>query len=344
MAVLGADWPTLADVARRTHDGQIQTIAEMLAETNEILEDIPFLPGNMETGHKGTIRTGLPEVAWRILNRGVPPSKSRTMQVVDTCGMLEAYAQVEKDLAMLNGNTPEWRLSEDRAFIQSMNHEFSDTLFYGNTAVNPEEFLGLTPRFSDLTADNGVMIGDGGGAWNAGTLTSIWLVCWGPNTIHGIFPKGSNAGLQYQDLGEVTAHDEDNYMFQALRSHYQWKAGLHMRDWRYVARLANIDHSLLTFNALAGTDLITAMVHMLERVQDLNLGRPVFYCGRRVKTFLRLQTTQRNNVNITMDQVAGKPALQFDGVPVRLCEALNMAEDGIRDAGSGGAGDFTWPN
>ena len=127
--------PTLADVIKRTEPGvnggpgKIATIVEMLTETNEILQDMTYVEGNLPTGHKTTIRTGLPSAAWRMLNYGVQPSKSDTAQITDACGMLEAYAEVDKALVELNGNAAAFRLSEDRAFLEAMNQEMASTLF-----------------------------------------------------------------------------------------------------------------------------------------------------------------------------------------------------------------------
>jgi hypothetical protein len=81
----------------------------MLAQDNEIMDDICSEKGNLPTGHKTTIRTGLPEATWRKLYGGVKRSKSTTAQIVDTCGMLEAYSEVDKALADLNGNTKAFR-------------------------------------------------------------------------------------------------------------------------------------------------------------------------------------------------------------------------------------------
>ena len=119
MAVLSTTNPTLADVAKRYDaDGKIDTIVELLSETNEVLDDMTFLEGNLPTGHRTTVRSGLPSSTWRKLNYGVQPSKSTTVQITDTTGMLEAYAEVDKALADLNGNTASFRLSEDRAFLE----------------------------------------------------------------------------------------------------------------------------------------------------------------------------------------------------------------------------------
>ena len=108
MSTIGATNMTLSDWARRIENEKIAQIVEILNADNEILEDMIWKMGNLATGHKHTIRSGLPSVAWRMLNYGVQPSKSRTIQVTDSVGMLEAYAEVDKDLAELNDNAPAW--------------------------------------------------------------------------------------------------------------------------------------------------------------------------------------------------------------------------------------------
>ena len=130
MAVLPTTHPTLLDVTRRLDpNGKIDAVAEILNQTNPILEDMVWIEGNLPTGHRTTVRTGLPTPTWRKLYGGVQPTKSTTAQITDSCGMLEAYAEVDKALADLNGNTAAFRLSEDRAHIEGINQEFVSTLF-----------------------------------------------------------------------------------------------------------------------------------------------------------------------------------------------------------------------
>ena len=326
MATLVITNPTLADVTNRmTADGKIDTqIVEILTQTNEILQDMTFIEANGVGEHKTTVRSGLPTGTWRKLNYGVQPEKSRTVQVKDSLGMLETYAEVDKALADLNGNSAAWRLSEDYAFIEGMNKTMATTLFYGDSSTDPEKFMGLAPRFNSSTAQNGsnVIKAGGSGADN----TSIWLVVWGPNTVHGLYPKGSQAGLQQRDLGEDTLIDAAGGKYQGYRTHYKWDMGLTVRDWRYIVRIANIDVSDLTKNASTGADLIDLMIQALEIIPNMSMGRPVFYCSRTVRSFLRRQILNKNNVNLTFESVAGKQVLSFDGVPVRKTDALLETE------------------
>ena len=143
--------PTLLDWAKRLDpDGAVAAIVELMNQTNQILDDAVYVESNLPTGHRTTVRSDIPPGTWRKLNYGVKPQKSKTTQVTDTIGMLENYAEVDKSLADLNGNTAEFRLSEDRPIIEGMNQSIASTIFYGDTSVYPERFLGLSPRYDAL--------------------------------------------------------------------------------------------------------------------------------------------------------------------------------------------------
>lgn len=331
MATLSTIHPTLIDVTKRLDpDGKIDAIAEILTQTNEILEDCVWIEGNLPTGHRTTVRTGLPTPTWRKLYGGVQPTKSTTAQVTDATGMMEMYAEVDKALADLNGNTAAFRLSEDRAHLEGMNSELASTMFYGNEGTEPEAFTGFAPRFNDTSANNGENIIDAGGSGSDNN--SIWLVCWGPNTVHGIYPKGSTGGLYMEDKGQVTVENIDgsNGRMEAYRTHYRWDCGLTVRDWRYVVRIANIDLSDLTKNASAGADLIDLMTQACELIPSLSLGKPVFYVSRTIRSFLRRQIMNKvANSTLTMDEVAGKMVTMFDGIPVRRVDALAANEAAV---------------
>lgn len=328
MAVLAVTNPTLIDLARMSDpDGKIASIVEILNQNNEILDDMTWLEGNLPTGHRTTIRTGIPMPTWRKLYGGVQPNKGTTAQVTDSCGMLEAYAEVDKALADLNGNTSDFRLSEDKVHLEGMNQTVASALFYANEATAPETFTGLAPRFNSSSAANGENVIKGGGSGTDNT--SIWLVVWGPNTVHGIVPKDSKAGLQMTDKGQVTIENVDGAggRMEAYRTHYRWDCGLSVRDWRYVVRICNVDKSDLTKNASAGADLIDLMTQAIEMIPALGLGRPVFYCSRTIRSYLRRQIMNKTvQSTLTMDTVAGKRVVAFDGIPVKRVDALAADE------------------
>ncbi|HKE43884.1 MAG TPA: hypothetical protein VKB41_05035 [Steroidobacteraceae bacterium] len=329
MATLGTGNLTMADWAKRLGpDGNVPIIIELLSQTNEVLDDMTFVEGNLPTGHRTTVRTGLPAVAWRLLNQGITPSKSTTAQIDEQCGMLEAWSEVDKDLAMLNGNVNTFRLSESKAFIESMNQEFCQTLFYGNAGLAPEEFTGLSVRYattsgSPANADNIIKAG-GTGADN----TSIWLIAWGDQTITGIFPKGSKAGLIHDDFGEVTVEMTAGLPGSRMRAYqerWQWKSGIALKDWRYVVRICNIDVSDLA--GATPPDLIDFMEAATEIIPN-NLGKKTFYMNRYVARYLRKQ--ERADVStgggLTYENVEGKRVLMFGDIPVKRVDQLLNSE------------------
>jgi hypothetical protein len=331
MATLSNTMLTLADWAKRLDpEGNVEVkIAEILNQTNEILEDAVFVEGNLPTGHRVTIRTGLPVVYWRSLNQGVPRSKATTAQVDESCGMLEAYSGVDKDLAALNGNTASFRLSEDVAFLEAMNQSQAQTMFYGNPATDPRQYLGLSTRYGTISgAGNSQNILDAGGV--SSNNASIWLVVWGDNTVFCPFPKGSKAGLISEDDGLLTIYDANGNPFKAYQTHYQWKNGLVVKDWRYVVRIANINTANLVAESGAA-DLIKLMSRAMDRVPNLSMGRAAFYMNRTLFSMMRIQALNKSQNAISIQDGLtqfGTPTkwLDFLGVPIRKVDQLLNTE------------------
>lgn len=249
------------------------------------------------------------------------------MTITDSCGMLEDYAEVDKALADLNGNTGAFRTQEDAAHLEGFNQEIADTIFYGNEGSEPEAFTGFAPRYNDLSAANAENIIDAGGTGTDNQ--SIWLVVWGPQTCFGIIPKGSKAGFQITDKGQVTIENVDGAggRMEAYRTHYRWDAGLTLRDWRYVVRIANIDKSLLTKDMSTGADLQDLMIRAIAQIPSLGMGRAAFYASRQIQTMLSRQAIQMvKNSTLTMEQAQGKPYVSFQGIPIRRVDAISADE------------------
>lgn len=328
MPVLSNNLLTLKDWgARLEPNGKTAKITEILTQQNPMLEDMLFREGNLPTGHRSTMRTGLPSAAFRKLNYGVPPSSSQTMQVTDECGMLETYCEIDKALADLNGNTAEFMLSESYAFTEAMTQIMSNTLIYGNLNDDIAAFTGLGARYSKLTRekpsteDTSDYIINAGGTGNK--CTSIWLPVWGEK-IHGIFPKGSKAGLQMENKGQVTLEDGKGGKYEGYRVHYAWNAGIVVSDFRQCVRIANIDTT-----SLNNVDLVGHLVEAVERVHNLSAGRAVVYANRQIMTALRNQIRKTENVHLSLQDVAGKKVTHFDDIPMRRMDALVNTEKAI---------------
>ena len=149
--------------------------------------------------------------------------------------------------------------------------------------------------------------------------------------LFGIFPKGSRAGLEHQDHGEVTVETTAGIAGTRMRAYqdqWKWKCGVALRDWRYCVRIPNIDISNLVAKTSAA-DLIELMIKAIHRVPNLNMGRPVFYMNR--SCIEMLDISRRDDVisggGLTYANVDGKIQYTFRGIPIRVCDAITQAED-----------------
>lgn len=328
--------PTLHDFIQALGpDDAVSDLGELLMQTNQLYEDMTWMEGNLLTGHRFSIRTGLPEPTWRRLYQGVQPTKSTRAQVTASTGMLEDYSEVDKALADLNGNTVRFRMQEDAAHVEGFNQKVARSLVYESEDTNPEAITGIMPHFNAVgTTGTGQQVIDALGSDTDNA--SILLIGWAPNTVYGIFPKGSKAGLSVKDLGEVTAEaktadgSKTGY-YQAYRTHYRWDLGLVVQDYRYVVRIANIDRSLLgpdpTVTGYSGANLPNLMFEAMEYIPSLENCRPVFYMDRSIKTVLRQQLPNVvKNSTLQISEVGGKMVDSFQEVPIRRMDVMRADE------------------
>lgn len=326
MTTLNTKYPSLLEVSKQfTAEGTALPLAELLSQNNEVLMDMPFIEGNLTTGHRVSARAGLPTAYFRKLNRGTPVSKSTYVDVTESCGELTAWGDVDQKIAELNGNTAQFRTNQNIGHIDAMSQTQASTLFYGNSALDPEKYTGFAPRYNSLSAENAdnIIVGGGAGSDN----TSIWLVGWAPHAAYGFYPKASQAGLKHEDLGLDTILDSDGNPYRAYRDRFTWDSGLAIQDWRYVVRIPNIDVSDLTKNAASGADITDLMMQALERIYSLNGVRPVFYMNRTIRSILRRQIVNKvASSTLTMDSVLGREEIQLNGIPIRRTDALVNTE------------------
>lgn len=339
---------TLIDIAKSFGpDGKVMTVAELLNQSNELIPYMNFIQGNLPTGHKASVRAGLPTVSLRQFYKGVAVSKSGRATIEDVCAMAEGRNEIDKDLANLNGDVEAFRMSEAFSFIESMNQTFAQQVIYGDTSTNKDGILGLAPRYNSKSATAGGNIIDAGGT--STDNTSIWLVVWGANTVTGIYPKGSQAGLVQEDLGIIDAFDASNNRYRAYAELWQWKFGLHVKDWRYAVRIANVKVGDLT--AQTGTQAITAatwinklMIKAMARIPSMGMGTATFLASRTVKEMLSVGALDKSQNALSFTEavnqhgtvapgsVAGSGKgiqggqLKFMGVPVLTVDQILSTE------------------
>ena len=188
---------------------------------------------------------------------------------------------------------------------------------------------------------------NGGGTGS--TNTSIWVVAWGYKSVHGIYPQGSVAGLQYMDVTTpAPVFDSNGNPYQAVQTHYKWDCGLTVRDWTYIVRIPNIDVTLLTKNAASGADLNDLLGQAMYKIKSLPrpamsiqrqanarggtplaMTKPAIYCNRTVKSFLDRQAQNKTNVLLQNDQWDGYALTNYRGVPIHVVDAIVNTESRV---------------
>lgn len=329
MSTLGSNLLTLADWAKMLGpDGRMSKIIMMLAQKTGIQQVLPFMEGNLPTGHRAVVQTTLPSVTWRSLNGFVSGSKGVTAQTDFQCGNLEGFLEVDKALAKLNGDSNAFRAQQLEMFMEAIRQELSQTAIYGNEGANPEEFTGLAQYYNSTTgvsAENLISAG-GSGSDNS----SIYRVQFSGDGIYGIVPKGSMAGIEHNDLKEQliqNATGAGTGRMVALVDQLIMQAGLVVADWRQGARICNIDISNLVAES-SNADLIKLMIKADHAIFDPQKGKGYWFMNRTCFQFLDIQAYAgvKAGGGITYENVDGRRVPMFRNVPVVVDDQLLETE------------------
>ena len=347
-------WPTLMDVASRTDTtGKIKRVSEMLSQCRQLTPYIPYIMATEMTGHEGVYRTSMPGGHWRMPNSGVPYSKSTTEKFRVGLGELTDYSQIDKKFVQISGEG--FRRSEDVAFLQGMGQTVEQTFIYGNSVTNPASFTGIMNYYNSISGKaSGQNIVNAGGTGSSNA--SILLIGFGTNTIFGLYPRGSKAGLVMEDKGDtVPAYDSFGHRFEAYTTYFSQNVGLCIQDWRYCARMANIDTTNASLTPTGGSaglfgpsapDLfanLSRMALMLPTLTQEASGitssdaeddpspgiRPVIVCNRTVAYGLKLQAMRNRNVFQTITDAAGRVVESFLGIPIIVSDQMLNTEAAV---------------
>lgn len=322
MALLTATKMTLIDLAKRTKDGAILAIAEVMNKTNAIMDDAIWVRSNGETQHITAKRLSLPTGSWRKINQGVALEKSSTQQIVEGIGMLEAYSQVDIALVDVAADKAAFRMSEDLAFVEGMAQTLASTIIYGSTSGAPEKFNGFATRFAHLTTKGVSAVHNVHNYGSSGsTLNSIWVVQWGADKVHMIYPKNSvTVGFAMSDDGVQTVYDASGNPYKVYQTHFKQQAGMVVRDDRCVQRVANVPAT-----ATAISDIL--LIALREMPQ--NGAGAVIYTNTTVLGCLDKEAKDKTNVNYGPADAFGRPTMFFRGVPVKQVDSMLTTESAV---------------
>lgn len=344
MATIGASYLNLIDMFRAGGDNASAEVVEVLNRLSPVARNAFTVEANNGTTHRHTIRTGLPQVSWGRLYQGIPQGKSGRTNVTDTTGFVEGLSTVDTRLLDISPNPAALRLSEAEAFLESMRQEAETGIFYHDVATSPEKFKGLAARYNQTGgggAGNQIVKAGGAGSDN----TSIWFVTWGENATHLIHPKGTKAGIDRQDKGEQRVTDGAGNAYYVKEELFRWHLGLAVRDWRFNARVANIDVSDMQ---AGNVDLYKFMRQAFYKLQGVYAtamkdgsgrpnpnasveGRTVIYMNRGVLEALDATGTNASNGALLLKpmELEGRVVQSYRGIPIEVTDALLNTEAAI---------------
>lgn len=338
MATIGNSFLGLADVYKRTDSQRnIVPVIEALNIINPLMEDAVMIEANQGAKHLSTIRTGLPSVAWGKLYQGIPQSKSTTQQVEDTTGFVEGMSTVDERLLELSKNPAAVRMSEAQPFLEAMSQDVMSNFFYSDTATTPERFKGLAARYGAIGsygAGNQIVNAAGSGSDN----TSVWFVTWGEQQTSLIYPEGTTAGISRQDMGRQRVLDANSNPFYAKEEMFRQHVGVRVGDWRFNARIANIDISDLIAGTVDLYKFMRSAYYKLQTRRNKNIGnggmvspgRTVIYANRTILEALEALSVNKgssdNFVRLTPDDIQGREVMTYKGLPIRETDSIINAE------------------
>lgn len=333
MSTIGNSFPSLIDAYKGSPEG---TVVEILKKQNPVLLDAIATEANMGTIHRHMIRTGLPEVSWGRLYQGVQQSKSTLQQVDDTTGFIEARSEIDTRLLKLAPDPAKARLVDSAPFLEAMSQELATGIFYHDTATSPEKFKGLSARYDHFGGDgSGTQVIDAGGRNNANS--SIWFVTWGDHATTLLYPKGTKAGISIEDKGEEPVKDAKGGTYYAKVTMFNQHVGMAVKDWRYNARVANIDTEAMLAGEVDLWALLRKAYYRLQsRRMDSVSSRIAIYASRDILEALDAQSTDRalttdgqNYTALKQANLEGEEVLTYRRIPTRETDALLGTEQNV---------------
>lgn len=320
--------------------GKTAYLINLLSQNNPMLSEMMAVPCQNGNSFEYTQVVKLPAPVRRSFNQGVAATQAAVAKQIATAVEYSDTAQIDNSLASLNGNRNELRAREIMLHMQAMGQSVASDLWYSNNSTDPTAFTGFSNIYNTVSTAtsqiaNNVLDCGGTGSTNS----SIWLLGWGPNQIHTIFPNGMPAGLQHVDKGLERVYDANGLPYYAWCDWLQWNIGLAIADWRYAVRACNID--VTTFGGASAPDLIGILAAMVMKPPVMYAGtgpvqtaddptvvmsRFAFYCNRTVYLALDNQARTGTNILLQMQQWAGVPTLTYRGVPIRVSDALTTTE------------------
>jgi hypothetical protein len=316
------DQLTPLEIAKRFGDKQTIFIYEALSQTNELLLDAVIGEASDGTVNRTTQRVTLPHGTRRIYGQPIASEASQTRQIEDGIEMIEAYSDIEADMADHSPNKKALIDSEDRAFLEGIGETQIEDLLYAKREDGLEFIDGLYVRLPEKIDNQNVF----GVETSGSNFASILLVKWSEDKAKLIYPRGiSGLGVSAEWRGkqDVAVMKKDGTLgtLPMYRTFYKTHFGVTVRHGQAVKRIANI-------NPLT-SDPAKIMVKLIAARNKLARGggTVVAYMNADVKTLLDTYTQVTNQRQlVTKDDPWGRQMTSFGEIRFRQIDKMLSTE------------------
>ena len=308
-----AEYDNLVSGAARVHPRIVHT----MQDASPLLDQIPFAACNNGRSNMTKVVDTYPEGQLRGFNEGVDSEKATSHVTEDPTCMVATYSVIDAEILKQNNFSAEFRAMNDATFHRGLAHAMATRVFQGSRKKDPRGINGLQARYNKMSGALEDYIINAGGTAGTNNLSDIWVVNWGLDKAHGIFPEGGTAGLTVVDRAEQDVYDSNGKRFRGYVTDYQWNFGLAVEDPAQIIRIANVDNAKLKADPTdKGFDLVTLLTEAIERLPDGPGPQCAIYMNPTVRFALRMQILAKANVQLTFETVAGRKVIVHDGVPV----------------------------
>jgi len=289
------------------------------------------------------VRTdSLPVASNRRWNEGIKATTSKNTPLNDPIALFQDVSEVDYDLWGLQNDPEAWRMDQDMNHIEALFQLLESTLFYGSTQYNPGAFNGLSTRFNNLESypngdTSGVFLPN---VWNGGLTTgpatSAWMIEFADDTVYGIYPPNTSAGLKVEDMGKelktlasTTGSQGANYYYPVLRTWLTWYMGIQIADERAVQRIANINPVALSSPGDFDENIFIQAKNNLPRNGEGS--GTVIFVNRQLKAQIDIRAVSQKinaytNFNSNETDVFGRSVTKFQNIPIYVAEKILSTE------------------
>ena len=328
-------------------DGKLAAVAKVLDQNNVILHDALTIESNSDDGHHFAVQNGISKVVWRRAYEGVRPTKGSTTMVKKTYGRASAVSEVDVAVAEKGGKVADVRAAMASEKLDRMAEEQAHKIIYGSLKEDERTFEGFAANYASkdpkVPASRQVVdfsleaAGTTAAATDAESNSSIYFVGWGKDKIYTFYPKGTQAGIKVYDYsknGPIDLKDADGGTYPGYKEQYEMLMGMAVQDWRYGARLCNINVAKVATDKAAKIALYEAFMKTLGLIKNINNCKLVCYASRQVKDLLRsgymaaggVTVFQNNNMTSSGNQGYGAADLVIDGIHIKAEDAIHHKE------------------